>query len=54
VCTTAGNENGDITESGSKHAMMDFTVFVTFSGDFFKEVNIQGLEYRERDKEPKP
>jgi len=52
VCTIAGNEY-DITESGSNHAMLDFTVFATFSGDFFKEDKIDATEYRKRDKEPK-
>lgn len=53
VCTTAGNENYDITESVSNHAMLDFTVFAPFSGDFFKEDKIDVTEYRKRDKELK-
>jgi len=54
VCTTAGNENDDITESVSNYAIVDFTVFAPFLGDFFKENKMEGTEYRKRDEESKP
>jgi hypothetical protein len=54
VCTTAGNENDDITESVSNHAMVDFTVFAPFSSDFLKEDKMEGAEYRKSDKESAP
>lgn len=54
MCTTAGNESDDIMQSISNHGMLDFTIFAPFSGDFFKEDKMDGTEYRNRDKEPKP
>jgi hypothetical protein len=54
VCTTAGNENDDISESVSNHAVVDFPVFAPFSGDFFKANKMEGTEYMKRDKKSKP
>jgi hypothetical protein len=46
VCTSSANENDDIAESISNHAVLGFAGFVPLSGDFFKEDNMDWREYR--------
>jgi hypothetical protein len=48
VCTSAENENDDITETVSNHAVLDFTFLVPLSVDFFKEDKMDWREYRKR------